>query len=276
MLTIAHITDLHFAAAPDAVNHERHKTRLRKVLDAIHALKPRPAAIVATGDLVHRGEPEEYAELRRIFRDVQIPIFLGVGNHDRRAAFRACFPETPADENGFIQYVANIGGLRLIMADTVEQGQNHGAYCDQRATWLRRTLAEAPDAPTLVAIHHPPVRSGIQWMEDPLPTDGWVSRLGDALRGQRQVLGVIAGHLHRGFHAGFAGHVVSVSPATAIQLTLDLRELDTAAPDGRELLSEEPPGFSVLLWDKGEFTTHVCVAGEFPGAVHFNTPLGAE
>jgi len=94
------------------------------------------------------------------------------------------------------------------------------------------------------------------------------------LRGQRQVLGIIGGHLHRAFHAAFAGHIVSVSPATAIQLTLDLSELDTGKPDGRELLSEEPPGFSVLLWDEGQLTTHVCVAGDFPGVVHFNAPFG--
>jgi Icc protein len=275
MLTVAHITDLHITSAKDPVNYVRHESRLRQVLNAIHALKPRPSAIIATGDLVHNGEPEEYAELKRIFADAEIPILVGVGNHDRRAAFCAAFPDTPVDENGFVQYAAGIGALRLLMADSLEEGQNRGAYCEARAAWLQRTLDAAPDTPTIVAIHHPPVHSGIQWMEDPCPEDNWVLRLGDALRGRQQVFGVIAGHLHRAFHAPFAGHIVSVSAATAIELTLDLTEIDRDRPDGRELLSEEPPGFSVLLWDKGQLTTHVGMAGDFPSAVHFNTPFGA-
>jgi len=275
MLTIAHITDLHITSAKDPVNHARHEARLRQVLDAIHALKPRPAAIVGTGDLVHNGEAAEYAELKRIFASAQIPIFVGVGNHDRRAAFRAAFPDTATDENGFVQYAAGIGALPFVMADSLEEGQNRGAYCEARAAWLRRTLDEAPDVPTIVAIHHPPVRSGIPWMEDPSPTDDWVLRLAKALRERRQIVGVIAGHLHRAFHAPFAGHTVSVSAATAIALTLDLRDLDRGKPDARELLREEPPGFSVLLWDEGQLTAHICVAGDFLGVVHFNTPFAA-
>lgn len=274
MLIIAHITDLHITSAADRANHTRHEKRLRQVLEAIHALKPRPLAIVATGDLVHNGEAEEYAELRRIFSNTQIPIFVGVGNHDRRDAFRAAFPETRTDENGFVQYVTEIGGLRLVMADSLDEERNGGTYCEARAAWLRRRLDEAPEAPTLVAIHHPPVRSGIQWMEDPSPHDHWVLRLAEALRGRRQLVGVIAGHLHRAFHASFADHIVSVSAATAIELTLDLTDIDRHRPDGRELLREEPPGFSVLLWDEGQLTTHVCVAGDFPAAVHFDAPLG--
>jgi len=274
MLTIAHITDLHITSAADQANHTRHETRLRQVLDAIHALKPRPSAIVATGDLVHNGEAAEYTELRRILRSAQIPVLFGVGNHDRRETFRAAFPETAIDENGFIQYATEIGGLRLIVADSLDEGENRGAYCELRAAWLRRTMDEAPETPTLVAIHHPPVRSGIQWMEDPSPHDGWVQRLANALAGRRQVVGIIAGHLHRAFHAPFAGHIVSVSAATAIELTLDLSDIDRNRPDGRELLREEPPGFSLLLWDAGQVITHVCVAGDFPAAVHFNAPFG--
>jgi Icc protein len=274
MLTIAHITDLHITSAKDPVNHARHETRLRQVLDAIHALKPRPVAIVATGDLVHNGEAAEYAELQRILRDIQIPILVGVGNHDRRAAFRAAFPKTPVDENGFVQYATGIDRLRLIMVDSLDEGHNRGAYCEARAAWLKRTLDQAPDTPTVVAIHHPPIRSGIQWMEDPSPDNDWVLRLAEALRPRRQVQGVIAGHLHRAFHAAFAGHIVSVSAATGIELSLDLREIDRKRPDGRELLREEPPGFSLLVWDQDQFTTHVCIAGDFPGAVHFNAPFG--
>jgi len=35
----------------------------------------------------------------------------------------------------------------------------------QRLDWLDRTLAEKPDAPTLIAMHHPPFRCGIAHMD---------------------------------------------------------------------------------------------------------------
>ena len=44
-------------------------------------------------------------------------------------------------------------------------------------------------------------------------------------------------------------------------------------PDGREILVEEPAGFSLHLWDKGELTTHVCVAPAFPSAVQYEYPF---
>jgi 3',5'-cyclic AMP phosphodiesterase CpdA len=87
LLTIAQITDLHITNDKDPVSRRRNEQRLRLVLASIATLQPQPAAIIISGDLVDRGEPEEYAELKTLLRDVKIPIFYGMGNHDRRGAF---------------------------------------------------------------------------------------------------------------------------------------------------------------------------------------------
>lgn len=272
MLTIAQISDLHITSDKDPLNKARNEKRLRAVLRAIHALRPRPIAIVASGDLVDRGEPEEYAELRKILADAQIAVHLGIGNHDGRGSFRAAFPETAIDDDGFVQYSVDLSGVRLIMCDTLEEGSDHGAFCEARAAWLRRELRLHRDIPTVVALHHPPIPSGIQWM-DPDPGAPWIERLAETLKGCPQVRAVIAGHVHRGFHGEFAGHIVSVSPATSIQLTLDLTAVDMRVPDGREILLEEPPGYTLLTWDGNRLTTHVCVAGDYPTAVTYDVPF---
>ena len=49
-MTIAQITDLHVTTDRDPVNRWRNAERLNHVLKAIHALKPRPVAIIASGD----------------------------------------------------------------------------------------------------------------------------------------------------------------------------------------------------------------------------------
>ena len=274
MLTIAQITDLHITTDKDPVNKQRNEERLRKVLKAIHGLKPRPVAIIASGDLVDRGEPEEYVELQAILKEVEIPLYLGVGNHDRRGPFLAAFkePQTRKDRDGFVQYAVDLGGLRIVMCDTLDEGKNEGAFCRKRARWLRRTLGEAPRTPTIVVLHHPPIASGIQWM-DPTPVDEWVLRLGKALKGRKQVLTAICGHVHRAFHGAFAGQIVSVSPATSIQLTLDLSPVDVRVPDGREILVDEPPGFALFMWYQGRLTTHIGVVGDFPSAVTYTHPF---
>jgi 3',5'-cyclic AMP phosphodiesterase CpdA len=203
---------------------------------------------------------------------VEIPLHFGLGNHDRRQALRDCFPSIPADQNGFIQYAVDIGGIRVVMCDTVEEGQDGGAFCEKRAQWLQHALEDAPHTPTILALHHPPIPIFIPWMDDARDAP-WLTRLAATLSGKRQILTLAAGHMHRAYHGMFAGQLVSVSPATSVQLTLDLSPVDLYQPDGREILTEEPPGFSLFAWDGRALSVHVGVAGDFAPAVTYTVPF---
>jgi 3',5'-cyclic AMP phosphodiesterase CpdA len=162
--------------------------------------------------------------------------------------------------------------LRVIVCDTLDEASEGGAFCEDRAAWLANTLDEAPDQPTVIALHHPPIASGIRWM-DPDPQSGWIIRLGDVIRGRDQVKSVICGHVHRAFNGVLAGRAVAAAPATSIQLTLDLTPVDMRHPDGREMLVEEPPGFTVVMAYEGQVNTHVCVAGDYAPAVAYTSPF---
>lgn len=273
MLTIAQITDLHVTTDKDPLNQQRNEERLRQVMRTIHELRPRPVAIVASGDLVDRGEREEYLELERLMAESEIPVFYAMGNHDAREPFLSVFsgPGAQTDPNGFLQYAVDFGPMRMVVCDTLE-GPNHGDYCEKRAAWLAETLDAEPDKPTAVVLHHPPIPSGIQWM-DPDPKSPWIGRLAGVLRGRDQVQALVCGHIHRAFAGAFAGHVLAAAPATSIQLTLDLTEVDMHVPDGREILTEEPPAFALIMCQAGTLTTHVCQAGEYTPAVTYNFPF---
>lgn len=273
-MTIAQITDLHVTTDKDPVNRWRNAERLNNVLKSIHALRPRPVAILASGDLVDRGEPEEYAELLELLRRVEIPIYFGVGNHDRRAPFLAALSArgVKTDPNGFVQYAVDLGDLRIVICDSLDEGHEGGAFCEDRAAWLAKTLDEAPDRPTVVALHHPPIVSGIRWM-DPEPDAPWIQRLARVVRGREQVRAIVCGHVHRPFHGILAGRSVAVSPATSIQLTLDLTPVDMHHPDGREILLEEPAGFALIMAHDGQVNTHVCVAGDYAPAAAYTSPF---
>jgi 3',5'-cyclic AMP phosphodiesterase CpdA len=274
MLTIAQITDLHITTPEDLLNKNRNEERLRQVLASIHALHPRPVAIFASGDLVDRATLAEYVELRESLKEVEIPIYFGMGNHDARAPFLEVFsgPFAPVDENGFVQYAMEFEDLRVVMCDTLDEGRANGAFCADRAAWLSRTLDARPEMPTLLMLHHPPVASGIAWM-DPPEDSGWIASLDKVLRGRPQIRTIAAGHLHRGFVTTFAGHLLVASPATSIQLTLNLTPVDMAHADGREILVSEPPAYVLHMWDRGELVSHTVMAGDFPAAVYYTKPF---
>ncbi len=264
---------MHVTTDKDPLNQERNEERLRQVMKTIHALRPRPVAIIASGDLVDRGEYEEYLELKRLMDESEIPVYYALGNHDLREPFLQVFsgPGAETDENGYLQYAVDFGPFRMVVCDTLE-GTNHGDYDEARAQWLAATLDAEPDKPTAVILHHPPIPSGIQWM-DPDPRSPWIVRLERVLTGRSQVKVLMCGHIHRGFNGLFAGHMVVATPATSIQLTLDLTEVDMHVPDGREILVEEPPGFALLMSQDGHLTTHTCLAGDYTPAVTYNFPF---
>lgn len=124
------------------------------------------------------------------------------------------------------------------------------------ARWLETTLAAAPDAPDVVAMHHPPYRLGITGLDAMGHADP--DRLADVLRRHPQVLRVITGHAHAASAASFAGTVAIYCPSTYRQMHLDLR------PGAPVTLSDAPAGFALHVIEDGTAVTHFRTVGEAP------------
>ena len=277
MLTIAQISDIHLCDGEDTPRKLRAEHRLRSALRSIHRLRPRPVGIIASGDLSEAGSSASYADFWRIVgEETDLAVYPAFGNHDVRDAFFAAAPHQAFRRDaGFLQYEVELGeGLRLIVSDTLEEGAHGAGFCEVRAAWLAKTLDAAPDQPSLVVLHHPPLISGVRWMDPDMPSP-WTERLKAVIQHRKSILAIASGHLHRPFVGQFAGVLCVVAPATDIQLTLDLTQIDRNKPDGREILVEEPPGFALHLWEGGALVTHFCVAGDYPSAVSFTFPLSA-
>ena len=252
-MLIAQITDIHLGFERDDPR-EMNRLRLDQAVKFLSAMDPRPDLLLCTGDLTDRGDRLSYERLREALAPLPFPYFLAVGNHDLRGPLQEVFPQTKSS-GGFIQYVIEGRPVRIVIIDTLEENRHAGAFGPERARWLDATLAEQPDRPTLIVLHHPPVATGIDWMTL-VPEETWAPRLTAIVERHRQVVGAIAGHVHRPIVAPWAGTILRVCPSCAPQVTLDLRPMDLDHPDDRPLIQEEPPAFALHMWTPAGLITH--------------------
>lgn len=253
-MLIAQLTDIHIGFAPDERPEELNYVRFRATLDRILASPNEPDMLVISGDMTDHGDLASFEKTARLLGECPFPVWPMVGNHDTRESLLRVFPQVRAAD-GFIHYVVEREGLRVILLDTFEPGRHGGAFCEARQAWLVSQLEAAPDTPTLIFMHHPPVVSGIDWM-DPDPDEGWVLRFDAAVEGRRQVLAIHCGHLHRPLATTFRGIPLHVTPSVAPLVALDLRPIDADHADGRDLITTEPPGYALHRWDGANLATH--------------------
>jgi 3',5'-cyclic AMP phosphodiesterase CpdA len=165
VLKFIHLTDPHLVGRNEALYGTDPAWRLRACVADILATQGDAAFCLITGDLTHRGGSDAFALLRETLQPLPMPVHLAVGNHDDRDDLHAAFPDSFRDADGFVQgRVDTPEGVFLIL-DTMEPGCSHGVFCDRRADWLARMLAESGARPFYLCLHHPPFPVGIPGMD---------------------------------------------------------------------------------------------------------------
>lgn len=269
-MLIAQITDTHLLdAAPDVLHGRvRPHDALVAVVDHLVGLDPPVAAVVWTGDLADTGAPGAYAQLRAQMARLDCVHCVSPGNHDSRPALRAAFPHQPwpdqpsgaTDATGRLHGVWRVGGWRVIGLDSTLPGRSEGALAAEDLAWLERTLAQEPEAPCLVVLHHPPFATGIPHMDamalqDPGP-------LMEILAAAAQVRHLACGHVHRAVTAEVRGLGCSVAPSPALAVAFD------PSPQGRPAFTLEPPMLRLFSCaPDGGIATHLVpltAEGPFP------------
>lgn len=254
-LLIAHLTDLH-VVAPPALCYGMVDTRafLARAVRRLNTLSPRPDLVVLTGDLVDEPTTEAYECLRGLLAAIDLPLVLLPGNHDDRTLLARHFPDHDYVPGGGAKahFTLPIGALRLVAFDAVVQGQEHARITDADLEWLDGALSEAAGHPVMMLMHHPPMQTGLAFMDamqPPLPP-----AFEALIRRHPQVKLIVCGHIHRAMDGLFGGARVAVAPSTAHQFALTL---DPMAPPR---LSLEPPMLRLHRWcgeDVTSFTVPV-------------------
>jgi 3',5'-cyclic AMP phosphodiesterase CpdA len=163
-----------------------------------------------------------------------MPVHRLAGNHD-------LFGERT-------RYAVDAKGVRIVACDTSIPGRDDGTL---ELDWLAERLAEDRDTPTIVAMHHPPLPTGLAWLDEiGLPSEDR-SALSELLAAAPNVRRVVAGHVHRVIHDTLGGCGVITCASTNIQSGLDFIATEM-------VLTSEPPSLLVhALLDSGDLVTHV-------------------
>jgi 3',5'-cyclic-AMP phosphodiesterase len=218
-------------------------------VDAVRSLRLRPDALLVSGDLADTASDVEYQALRELTEPLDVPVYVVAGNHDDRQALHRHFG-VPGANGEPVQYSVDLGPARLLVLDSKREGADSGELDADRLAWLDAQLAAAPDAPTILAVHHPPLPTGIPAMDDiGLPASDRHA-LAQVIERHAQVRRVVAGHVHRTVTGEVGGRPVLAVPSTYLQVQLDL---GSAEP----LFTSEQPGFGVHIVLDGEVVSHI-------------------
>jgi 3',5'-cyclic AMP phosphodiesterase CpdA len=192
---------------------------------ALGAVRPVPDALLLSGDLTDQGTDAEYRRVVELLAPLTMPRHVLAGNHDDPEGLRTHLG-APGQPGEPVQYALRLGGIRLVACDTTVPELVEGAYGADRLGWLERRLAEDTATPTIVAMHHPPILSGVPAMDALGLPEADRAAIAALLARTPQVERVVTGHVHRAITGACGGRPVFICPSSHLQLALDLTSED--------------------------------------------------
>lgn len=243
-LLIAQITDTHlFADANQRLLGLQTLESFQTVLDQVQVLPRQPDLLLLTGDLSQDGSAESYELLQDRLVPLGIPTYWIPGNHDDPTVMAQVLRRSPlSPEKSF-----RAGGWQFLLLDTCLPGNVHGLLSPESLKELDRELSRSSGEPALIALHHPPLPVGSDWMND----IGLVNAdaLFEVCDRHSQVKLVLFGHIHQEFSSDRRGVCYLGAPSTCIQFKPN---------NSNFCLDEQQPGLRLTtLLPNGEWQSSV-------------------
>lgn len=244
---LAQLSDLHLGATQEEADPA---ARLETVVEAVLALPNPVDAVLVSGDLSDDGSAESYRIARSLFDRFECPVHVLPGNHDDRARLREAFG-LPGHGAEPIHYGVDVGDLRVIALDSNVPGRDPGAFPPETLAWLDEELGRERERPTLLALHHTPLATGLPGWDAINLAPAEREALATVVARHPQLRMIVGGHLHRIAAAGLAGCPVLSAPSTYLQALPDFDFED----EDVEMIG--PPGFALHVFSDGVLSSQV-------------------
>lgn len=158
-MKIIQLTDLHVAEEGENTHGVDVRQNFQNILETVRALSPE--LIVLTGDLcLDSGNERTYHWVRSHLDFLQIPYTAIGGNHDLSPLLAKAFHIGHLLEGNELFYKRNLNGHPVLFLET-----SVGEMSKKQLTWLENEL-EKIDQDTVIFMHHPPVVSGVPFMDN--------------------------------------------------------------------------------------------------------------
>jgi len=243
VVRLTHFTDPHlYGGEHETLRGIATLPALRQALAHAQGREWPPHALLVTGDLV-QDDPAGYAQFRRVFAPLGLPVWCLPGNHDVPQAMQRELAGAPFVLGGHV----DVGRWRVILLDSCLPGAASGALSPAALAQLESALAGAPGRHCLVCLHHHPVPMDSRWLDRvglANPLDFF--RVLDA---HRNVRAVLWGHVHQAYDGLRREVRLLATPSTCAQF---LPHAEEFAVDAR------PPAYRTLeLRADGSLLTEV-------------------
>ncbi len=259
-MIIAQLSDLHIKAeGRKAYGVVDTRDMLRQAVDHLNTFTPAVDVVIVSGDLGDFGRADEYAVVRSELDRLTMPYHVIPGNHDDFSVMRGSF----ADHNyltkeGALQFSILKKDLRIIGIDTSKPGEHAGFFEADKQDWLRNELENYKNQPTMIFMHHPPFKTGIEHMDN-IRLINATRNFWSVLQAYSQVIHIACGHVHRPIDTFLRGVPITVSPSCAHAVNLDL---STGGPSRFKL---DPPAVRIFQWADDLLVSHISYIGDFGG-----------
>jgi len=246
--TLVQISDTHLLPTlDDRLRGVATGRSLQAVLNQVAAVQP--DGLLLTGDLAEAGETSAYRHLVDLISPLAIPAWCLPGNHDSQIEMITILAEPPFQPAPQPLAVGKVGAWRLVTLDSTWSQSRYGEGHLSEAVLdkLMRILAE-DDRPTCLALHHHPLLTGIDWIDQIGLTNA--AEFSHAIVPFPQVQLVLFGHIHFAFYQWRRGVHYYSCPSTGSQV----RPPQVAPADP----TWQYPGFRIIrLHPDGSYQTEV-------------------
>jgi len=227
MNLLVQITDTHIQAKGELLYGQVDASvHLRETICEINRIRPVPDLVVITGDLVEIPDAESYEHFKELIANIDPPVYVIPGNHDDPDMMSMVFADTacfPVDDPT-CQYAVEINGFRMLALNSHIGGSELPEFDGAHLAWLKNELPKS-DKPTMIAIHHPPMVTGIEFID--MGGTEWFQGLKELLDHEHNVHLVICGHCHTDMSGRIGAVPVYMCGSVAHQL-IAARDMDIA------------------------------------------------
>ena len=152
--------------------------------------------LILKGDLVNRGDAEEYDLVAKVLAEADLPADAVPGNHEVKP-YRTVDPS-----DGFVQVglpapekirAVDLPGLRVVLVDSTTLGTNMPDLEEP----IRRMAEVVDGRPVMVVLHHHLLRAPMPMMWPPGVPSGVANRFIAAVADASPAALIVSGHTHR-------------------------------------------------------------------------------